>query len=154
MGKYFDDALKLLAADDLAGAEQLLARMEAEKEEIEEDGDLIEDMIKRKRGPISNTKAKSQRDLPLQPEPKVAVRLKIRKRPLPAGADRSDLIKKQAVELAKAHGGKVTVEEMKKALSGYDLGPIPGTVIANVLFKATPEWSRVTSGVYKYGGPQ
>lgn len=148
MGKHFDEALKRLASDEIEETQGIIDSINEAITELEEDRDLIEEMIDRKRGPAPKAKPK-QPELPLQKP-----RLIIRKR-IPSGMDRSTFIKRQAVEVAKGQNGKVTVDQMKEALKGYALGTnIPGTVIANVLFKAAPEWKRLDPGIYQYVGAQ
>jgi len=131
MGKHFDSVLKLLAENDLDGAQGELDKIDSEIEELEKDRELIDDMIEHKRGPKAKLKAGKLRRVP--------------------DGERSGLIKKYASEIAKANSGKASIVDVEKAIvaSGYDLGTkIPGTVIANVLIKADG-WQRVEKGLYR-----
>jgi hypothetical protein len=101
--------------------------------ELEEDRDLILDTIDR----LAPKKGKSNR--------------KVKGRKV-SKAERSDLIRKYAMESAATHGGTITIVDLANTISGqgFDLNTnIPGTVIANVLMKS-PDWDRVEKGVFRF----
>ena len=134
MGRHFQRALKLLAAGNLDATEALLDVLDDEIGSLEDDRDLIKDMVDHARGPAPKSKAKAK---------------KLRK--IPDG-ERSELIKKYAEGVATGNSGKASIADVARAIEadGLDLGTsIPGTVIANVLFKSD-RWERVEKGIFRY----
>src|SRR5262245_45250938 len=130
MGKHFDAALKLLAADKVEEAQQLADSIEAEISEMEDDHELITEMIEHKRGPAPSAKSKTKPQLKLPLESKER---KPKLRLIPEN-ERSAFIKQFALEMANGNGGKVVVGDVVQAIAaaGKDLGTnIPGTVVAN-----------------------
>ena len=139
MGQHFQAVLKLLADGKVAEAQLEAEKLQDLIGSLQEDGELIQEMIIRARG-----------------DTKVPVRqpLKQRLKTIPK-EERSERIKKFAVNIAMSNSGKASTEQVAEeiAKAGLTLGtPVPGTVIGNVLYKDTPNWERIDKGVFKYVG--
>ncbi len=128
MGKHFDEALKLIAADKLDDAEKLADDIDDVISDLEEDRDLIRDVIEHKRGPRPKPKGKPKQQLKL---PLTAAKDNDRKPRLRKvkEADRSTLIKNVAQEV-KGNNGKVFIGDVAKAIEAEqeDLWQWPGAV--------------------------
>ena len=144
MGDHFQKALKLLAAGDLKAATNLHNEISTAIQALEADRELIIEMIAR-----SKEDAPTQKGGRAQQKGKIApIAPRLRKI---SQAERSELIKKHALELASTNGDKLKISVVEEAIkaAGVDIGTkVPGTVIANVLMKAEG-WNRVGKGVFQ-----
>ena len=144
MGDHFQKALKLLAAGDLKAATNLHNEISTAIQALEADRELIIEMIAR-----AKEDAPAQKGGRAQPKEKIApIAPRLRK---VSQTERSELIRKHALELAPANGGKLAITTVEQAIkaAGVDIGTkVPGTVIANVLMKAEG-WNRVGKGVFQ-----
>lgn len=139
MGDHYQKALKYLAAGDVKAATDVHNEITAIIQLLEDDRDFIVEMIERYQEGAPAPKGGRSQPKGKASAPTAPIPPRLRKI---SQVERSDLIRKQALNMASNNGEKVKISAIEEAIKnvGVDIGTkVPGTVIANVLMK-TPGW--------------